>query len=75
MRTTPKDALLKICPIRAAGLVAGAVIVNRQIDASVCQGPDCMMWRWQAPELKSGTPEYGYCGLAGRPDFLDGVLP
>jgi hypothetical protein len=32
-----------------------------------CQGSGCMMWRWEAKDLRTSEPRKGYCGLAGTP--------
>ncbi|BBD06759.1 hypothetical protein [Desulfovibrio ferrophilus] len=32
----------------------------------MCQGDQCMMWRFKDPE-KKGEGDEGYCGLAGKP--------
>jgi len=39
-------------------------------EALSCDGSKCAMWRWE-DLLKTEKYDFGYCGLAGRPDYLD----
>jgi len=78
MFSTPEDASKKWCPlVQSEGEsrmfdTEGHFVMGRSLG---CVGPNCMAWRTLHAEhartgYEEGASERGYCGLAGRPEFL-----
>ena len=58
------------CPY--AGLVALIVKNAADVESNYCCNNEwCMMWRWKRNFLFLKSNK-GYCGLAGKPDFVRG---
>lgn len=71
MIVSEAEARDKLCPIVAVTVMlgvqakhAGAEVEWRDPRAGNCMASECMMWRFHQETAD------GYCGLAGKPDYL-----
>jgi hypothetical protein len=59
----PQDkAREKICPLMT---VMKSMDAREKHGPAYCVGWDCMLWCWVRQKSES---DFGYCGLAGRPE-------
>lgn len=69
---TEQEAAERQCPVATTAVLIGntAVAAHRpNVDDTDggprCLGSRCMAWRWE--DRADRIPQFGYCGLAGKP--------